>query len=322
MATPFTDFFQLTSASSGATRNSGTNGDFNALANWALPQAGWTRPYHNAGTNESVFAPPGGGVVLYLRHDSAASGSACLTVARAAESASAYNVLTDPFPTVAQVANTSCNWLVSSTANTTDRPFIINVWETGFLYFSKFSSTSDVWEWGGLVYPWARLTGDTSYPWLMIQRNSTATSNSQVNAVATSSAFAVSGAKAHFMRDFAGVIKSSTGYFNGRGGNIGTVPGAPAIRAGVGNTVDREKLCVHDLNSSTNTVGSAGVLIRGCIPNIWTPLHSSLTGVTETDVLTDATYNVSSTFTLLKANTGNNGIILENTNTSDGFPGA
>ena len=90
---------------------------------------------------------------------------------------------------------------------------------------------------------------------------------------------------------------------------MGYVAGAPAIRGGYGLSVNRSRVCAHG-NASTvaTTLGSATTLLRGCIPQLWAPVHSNLTGVSETDIIS----NGSSQFVLLKQT--NNGVLLRITN--------
>lgn len=319
MATPFTSFLHLTQASSGATRNSGTNGDLNALLNWALPQAGWTRTFDNAGTNESVFKPPSGiRNSLYVRHNSTASGNAGLSVIRGCEGATNYNALVDPFPQVAQVADTSSNWLISSSASTSPRNFHIYVWETGVIYFSQYTNTTDAWEWGGFLDGWSRFTTD-AYNTTAIVRNSASLGTTIITQATASSFTGANPACIYFMRDVAGVIKSSRGLMDGRGTTLGSVAGSAAIRAGFGNQVERSKLCIHDSSSTSATLGVI-VLGRTCLPNMWSPVHAGLSGVGELDLLTDTAYDPTASFILLKSSGGNNGVIMENTNTSTGYP--
>ena len=51
-----TGLMLLTEASVGAPTLNSSDGSLNALINWACTtQGNWTREFHNAGTNESVF---------------------------------------------------------------------------------------------------------------------------------------------------------------------------------------------------------------------------------------------------------------------------
>lgn len=324
MATPFTDFVHLTEASSGATRNSGTNGDLNTLLNWALPQAGWTRTYHNAGTFESVFEIPGGGKGLYVCHNSAITGNAGFAEVRMFESATGYAFadLVDPVPTLAQVAHNASVWWVSSVESTADRAFLINVWETGIEYISNINSVADNYGGGLMCLPFSRLPADV-WAWCIGQRGSTSTAvGADLLATNVGSALGTSlTGKMFFMRNYAGSIKSTYASISARGTSLGIVPGAPVIFAGVGGVAEKEKILVHDHGASTNVIAANAVPIRACIPNFWSPVHSALTGATFTDVFTDTDYDPAADFKLTRAAT-NNGIFLETTNTSTGFPGA
>ena len=93
----------LTEASSGAPRNSGTNGDLCVLLDWALvTNGGWS--IVQTAANARVYKPIGGnGFLLYVNHDSAVSGAAQLATVRGCESATAASEagLVSPFPTIA-----------------------------------------------------------------------------------------------------------------------------------------------------------------------------------------------------------------------------
>lgn len=318
----------LTDATPGAPRNSGTNGDLNALMNWALPQAGWTRDYNNAGTNESVFRPPNGiRNRLYVRHDSAASGFAGLAVVRACESATAYNALVDPFPTVAQVADTNCNWAVSTAASTASRPFVILLTDVGVAYFSAISGAADNFDFG-LFTDCAARYGADNYASVIHVRDSTSTSatigmNTPTTPSANSSSTTNVG-KPFFMRNITGTVKSSRAIFYGAGANtatpsLGIAPSASIISSGYGGTVDRQKLLLTDSDSQSTTVGGSPIIGRAAVPNVWQTMHSSLAGRGQADTITDAAYNPAATFTLLKSTLGY-GAVIENTNTWTGYP--
>ena len=325
MATPFTDFVHLTEASSGAPTLCGVNGSGNDVMNWALTQAGWTRIYHNAGTFESVFQPPAGGSTpcLYVCHNSAISGDARAIEVRMCESATGYAFanLVDPVPTLAQVAHNACNWMASSAANGTARAFAINVWEEGIEYFSNFGGTADVYEMGFMCKPWLRLTSDT-YGWAIGQRQLTSFTSGGflANGVGTTLSTGNAG-KVFFLRNYAGTIKSTYASLRASGNGLGSVVGTPSIFAGVGGVPEKEKVCIHCHGASTNVVASNAVPIRACIPNLWSPVHSSLTGATFTDVFTDTAYDATADFKLIRAS-ASFGVFLESTNTSTGFPGA
>lgn len=303
--------FAYTNQSSGVCsgmRNSGTNGDLCALLHTALTSgSNWVRTYNTA--NKMCWQPAAGGPVLMCNHNSAVSGHAGLATIRLAESESG-GVLTDPCPTVAQVANNACNWLISNTASTTTCDFHIVAWETGLIYASRFSGYPDTWDIGWCVKTIPRFGGDTTYNWAIGTRSSTFAYIPTLTGCSTSPVPSTSNLRTLFLRDIAGALKSEWATVSARGTSMGNVGNVPAIRGGYGSSVDRMRVCLHG-NSSTvgASLGSQTVIDRGCIPQLWMPVHSSLTGVSDSDVISDG----SSQFVLLK-NGSDNGVLLRITN--------
>lgn len=300
----------LTNASPGATRNSGTNGDLCTLLDWALPQAGWAIEY--TGTNSRVYRP-GVGLRnrLYVQHDSSVSGHAGISVVRGCENASSSTVLTDPFPTVAQIANNSSNWAVSSLANTTDRPFRIYINETFIIYFSNTTGTADQWEMGFFGDPEPALTDP--YSTIISVRNNTSSSGFQGIGQSVSNALSSSG-NIFWMRDITGATKSSRGVLYASGTALGTVTGASAARGGYQNRVYREKIAVSDLASTSATPSILSLVKRAWVPNLWNPLHVGRGSLSDVDTFTDTAYNPSALFRGLSG-ISNPFVIIEETDT-------
>lgn len=291
----------LTNASSGATRNAGTNGDLCTLLDWALPQAGWAIEY--TASNARVYRP-GSGLRnrLYVQHDSAVSGNAGLATVRGCENASSATVLVDPFPLVAQIANNASNWLVSNTANTTDRPFRIYLSETFVFYFSQASTTAEAWDMGffGDVSP--AFSGDSWYTVCDI-RNSTGVVVGP-GLGQTCGAAVVAGSNLFWCRDVTGATKSSRGviYASGTGGTgMGALTGGTGARVSYQNRIYREKVGATDGASTSTTTSALGLPKRGWIPNLWNPLHLGRGTVSDVDTFTDTTYNPLASFRLLSA---------------------
>lgn len=299
--------FAYTNQSSGVCagmRNSGTNGDLAALLDTALTSgSNWTKVYDT--TNKKIWQPAAGGPVLMVNHDSASSGNAGLAVVRLAESQSG-GTLTDECPKTTQVSDANCNWLVSNAANTTTRDFHIVAWETGVIYASKYNGSANSWEIGFAMQCINRFAGDTTYNWVIGSRVVSHTTSSLIG-VQTAAQPSSSGVKVFALRDVTASLKSEYLTVNGRGTSLGLVSNAPAIRAGVGNSVDRERVCFHGNSTTTTSLGSATVVMRLCAPQLWAPVHSSLTGVSEADTILDG----SSQFVLLK---DSGGVLLRITN--------
>lgn len=285
----------LTNASSGATRNSGTNGDFTNLLRWALPQKSWAEEYGGGSGNAAVFrAASGNRRRIHVNHDSATSGSACLAVFRGCEDATSSTSLTDAFPTVAQVANGSCNALISNTASTTDRQFYLFVDEKWFLYLSNFNGTS-AWDYVFFGDPPGAESGDT-FATCIVQRSSSATSSSSAGTwQGRTPASAPSTNSPYWCRDISGATKSTTGVLNTIVGNFG-IGGVQPARGGYANRVRREKIGLGCSGSTNNTQNSMAIDRRGWLPQVWNPLHSTIGTLNDGDTMTDSAYNASASF--------------------------
>ncbi len=317
---------KLTNASSGATRNSGTNGDLNALIWWAVQHQSWTRPHTAA--NADVFLPAAGnGFRLSIRHDSAVSGAAQRALVRGCESSTSATSLVDPFPQVAQVADANSNWLVSTTASTVDRPFIIYVTPSWLIYCSQCTSNANEWFVGLFGDPSPAYGAD---PWgtVMSQRNST------TNAVATTgtgigmpanASFTLPGVgvpNIHWARDITGATKSTLGLLYASSTNtassLGQLTSAAPARAGYLNKIYRERIGITCLGSNNTTPTTLGLLKRGWAPQLWNPLHLGRNSVSDTDPFEDTSYDPTALFLMLSngaASITGTCIIMEETDT-------
>jgi hypothetical protein len=258
-------------------RLSGTNGDLVGIMDVALPLNGWAIEY-SAG-NARVYRPGSGNRFrLHMNDDSAVSGSACFCVVRGCENASSATVLVDPFPTIAQVADTLANWNKSSIVSTTARLFDIWVGETFIIYAVNWSGSTNLWElhFFGDFAP--SLSGD-SYNTLCTSRNTATPGGNEV--WANSSGWINStqnGSDNIFIcRSYDGSVKSTLGGVNGRGGQtaIGLI-GASVPVAGLGLTsgIDTQIFSIYDSGVQSGTVSSSLALpIRGFLPNILSPQH-------------------------------------------------
>lgn len=303
----------LTNVSSGATRNSGTNGDLNALIWWALQQhGGWAREYDNAVNFASVFrANVGNRRRLHVQHNSAVSGGAQRAVVRGCESATNATTLVDPFPTVAQVASSSASWSTSSAASTTDRPFLIYVGDTWIAYFSDLAGNGN-YE-GGIFGDCTVRDSDDVWATYVSCRNTIGTGISWLSS--TGSSVPLVGLTGFFCRDVSGAIKSTRATLNTPGNYLGVVSALPAARGGWKNRVYREPLAIHCAGTSGATLGTLAMARRGFFPNLWGPLHNGIGSVTVSDTFTDTAYNPSAVFRGIPASSTTAWIIAEETNT-------
>lgn len=305
----------LTNASSGATRNSGTNGDLCALLDWALVQEGWAIEYSSG--NARVYRPATGTRFrLHVNHDSSVSGGGQRAVVRGCEGASGATTLVDPYPLVAQVADTSSNWLVSSTANTVDRPFTLVVSPTFVLYFSCISGAANEWSMGWAGDLSAEYSGD-NYCAAVLVRNSAGLS-AATGGIGEAVRSDLSGVSLglYWARDITGATKSSRGVLCGSGVTLGQVTGAPAARGGYQNAVYREPVGVSDLASTSTPASVLALLKRGWIPNLWSPLHLGRGSLSDGDTFGDSAYDPTAVFRALSSSAvASPFVILEETDT-------
>lgn len=292
----------LTEASVGATRNAGTNGDLTTLLDWALPQASWAIEYTSG--NARVYRPSTGNRFrLHVNHDSVVSGGAQRALVRGCEDASAASTLVDPFPLVGQVVDANSNWLVSTAANTTTRPFKIYLSETFVFYFSQVSSTANEWSMGffGDVPP--EYDSDV-WNTIISQRNSATNTGVSSNGIGQVVGTTLTGANGplHWVRDITGATKSSVGILYASAGTIltmGAATGAPGARAGYQNAIYREFVGVSDYAATVNTPTSLSLIKRGWVPHLWNPLHNGRNSVNDVDTFTDIPYDPTASFRML-----------------------
>ncbi len=301
----------LTNSSSGAPRNSGTNGDLCSVLDWALPQASWAIEYSSG--NARVYRPGSGNRHrLHVYHDSSISGNAGLALVRGCEDASSATSITDPFPLTSQLANNASNWLVSNTQNTTDREFKIYLSETFIYYFSSFGGSSTFWSMGCF----GDVPGNFSSPYdtVCCVKPNTSTSDGGGLAQAISGGASVINGRFWWCRDLSSSVKSTTGSMAGvQTSSPGVVSGLPIARAGYGNRIYREKIGVNDSSAQTTTMGTLSMVKRGWLPNLWAPLHGGVGTITVDDTFTDTAYDPSASFRALIYSTS--WLIVEETDT-------
>lgn len=309
----------LDNSSSGATRNSGTNGDLTTLLDWALPQASWAIEYSSG--NSRIYRPASGNRFrLYVDHDSAKSGAAQRCLVRGCEGATGATTFTDAFPLSSQVADASSNWLVSTLASTTDRPFIIYLSETFVYYFSQVAGASDSWGLGFFGDVPASYDSD-SYNTVCSIRNSTSNTAVTSNGIGQpTSGNGVQGSSAthtYWVRDITGATKSSRGNLSCSGVSLGNTSVVDGARGGYLNKIYREKVGVTDYASTTSVSSTLALVKRGWMPNLWNPLHSGRGTVSDVDTFEDTAYNPAASFRLLAADVaaGNPCCIMEETDT-------
>lgn len=308
-------FLVLTDQDSGAPTLNAVNGALCAVLDWALVQAGWAIEYSSG--NARVYRPGSGKRRrLHVRHDSAVSGSVGRALVRGCEGASSATSLTDPFPTVAQVADANSNWHVSTSTDATARAYRIYLSETFVAIFVEVSTT-DQWSMGMFGDAPPLFAGDDWNTICLVRNTSTVTiASTATSGIGTPTNTGVAaGQQLFWCRDITGAIKSSQGNLNTSGSTMGGVAGTPAPRNGYQNRIYREKVYANCAGSSTTTVGTATALPkRGGIPNLWSPMHIGPGSFGGADTFTDTEYDPTALFRFLKSN-GNPVCIMEETDT-------
>ena len=296
----------LTEASSGAPTLSGSNGTLCAVLDWALVKKGWAIEY--SATNARVYRPGSGNRHrLFVAHDSSISGDARLATVRGCEGASSATIagLVDPFPTVAQVANASSSFLVSTSSSTAARSYFIVVTATNVLIAVKAgdinTSNWDVFFFGDT---YGAEAGDTYSSAIWVGGSGTTSTFGRAMVGCASSGIAPS--KIYWCRSIDGSVKSTTGCITTVCASSGANPlmspaGGQPMRAVYGGRVVREKTAVSCTGSSSSSVGALSCYKRGWIPNLWMAIHSSIGSITSDDEFTDTAYASGSAFRVIPA---------------------
>lgn len=304
----------LNQTSSGATRNSGTDGDFTTLSDWALvTNAGWT--IVQTGANGRVYKPASGnGILLSVQHSAAVSGNAGLATIRGCESATGVTTgtLVSPFPLVATIADTASNMLISNTASTTARNFQWTIGPNFCFFASNFGSAANQWDWFyfGDMSPAPAYSADT-FGTVIVCRNSAATASAQNYSCGTTAGTAPG--KMFICRSFDGTVKSVQGAVQAFGANIGQLSSFPAALAGPSGGCETEKCAVSDTGGTGTAPTAKGMVTRGWLPNLRLPLHSGIGTMNSLDIYTDTSYVSGSSFRVYAATAGF--VVVEESNT-------
>jgi len=296
-------------------RLSGTDGDMVGIQDVALLLNGWAIEATNS-TDRVYRAGTGNRFRLGMRDSAAVSGAATLTMVRGMENFVSASSWTDPFPTVARMADSNSNWVKSSAAGTTARNFDIYVGTTWVLMFVNFGGGTNVWEMQGYWDIPPSLSGD-SYNTMVCTRN-TSNFGSPTNNWTTTATSAGNTSYA-WTRTYDGTLKSPTGGpVSQSNTSFGAISNAPQAQLGPDLALDRIKVPATDAGSLTSSPSTTLSLpIRGYIPNLWAPLHGGRGSINSRDTFTDTAYNPSATFRCFCiGNSGTSGfVIVEETDT-------
>lgn len=293
----------LKSTDAGAPTLNGVNGTLCNVLNWALVQNGWAVEY--TATNARVYrAGSGNRRRLAVRHDSAISGAANKATVRGCENASSATAYTDPFPTVAQIANASSKWETSATADSTARAWEIYL-DTTFFYicintnggqgrmvyfFGDVPSTEAGDVWNTLLWQDADLNIDMSYGPLW---------QAPTNVIVCSPP-----SKMYWCRNIDGTIKSIPAalVMQQNGSYIGNLNAAPVAREGYNSKIHQEKIAVCCPGAQASINSAKSILRRGWMPHLWAGLHYGrglINPTADRDTFTNTAYNASALFRVI-----------------------
>jgi hypothetical protein len=286
----------ITDQTPGAPPSNGVNGSGNDLMNWLLVTVGgWSRIFHDAATNQSVFQMPGGSQrCLYVCHDSSVSGDVRRMTVRGCESASGFDYadLVNPFPNTSQVADASSVWLMSSTTNAVARPYRAQVWESGVILMIDQDSNGNWASIGWYVDPFAIYPTDNFCTNLAI-RNSTqvgGTNNATLSGL-QSSLTSTGNPTVYFCRSIDGLVQSSAGRIICPSGQMGGIAGTPTLVQGYLGQPRHKPVMVSCHGSSTTTSGANAIFERAAIPGVRMPIHNGMGSLTADDFFTDSEYS-------------------------------
>jgi hypothetical protein len=270
--------------------------------------AGWSRPFD--GASKSVFRP-GAGSQFYLRVDDAGPGAATFQEARlrAYESMSDVDTGTNPFPTVAQLANGSFV-RKSAAASSTARTWLLAA-DARTLYF--FAQTGDVANtyFAFMFGDFYSYVGSDAYNAVLIGRaaeNSASGTSERLDAL---SAITAVTAHTHVARAHTG-LGASTAY--GRHGDAAkgsatALNGVLALPNGPDSKIYLSPIFLHDPTASPYHV-------RGHLRGLYHFLHPVAT-VGDGDTFGGTGEMAGRSFLILKTS-GNSGVyVLETSDTLD-----
>jgi len=285
----------------------GQNGTFVTVLNAILTVGeGWTEPF--TGTNRRVFRN-GDGFVWRVLDDGSLPAGARECVLRGAENATDVDTLVDPFPTVAQQADTACVVRKSDTADATDRPY--RAWANGnFIIINIFHETFAC-DWYMIGRPVLLFPGDT-YGQLTSIRPFGNNGNGNVasNAFSDSAWNGIVSDGIFWARTEDGAVKSTRGSRISRlkGNNIGQTPGATG-RYPHPRTADLALFPVQLATTGTTTaLASASCTVRAIVPGVFEPPLGDFaghSGLNHLDTFTSTAYSAASEFVAVSSNSTN-----------------
>jgi hypothetical protein len=283
----YSTFVHFKSTDSGAPALATTNGSGITWLDWILvTKGGWSKPF--SGTNKAVYQMPGGnGRVIRAVHDSAISGSTGKMTVRGANSASAVDTLSQPFPLVATVADANSTWpIVASAAyeGIVTESFVS-------IMMARAANTWTLWQFFGDAVPVA--AGDTNNTIIRVMNNAANTGglacqNSPPSSVTLGATSPLCFAYATY--DGATLAPVLNCFNPGVQNFLGYCLNYPNPEK-ISNRVPFNEISLGDLytNSTGTWDATNGAARRLVIPNMWQGLTSGFpTGFTQLDTLSDA----------------------------------
>jgi hypothetical protein len=263
------------------------------LPTYTITSAGWTEPYTSGTT--SVFKPASGPQhYLRVQDDASLTGLGRVAIVRAGEGHAGGGVLIDPYPTLAQSADTTTWWAKSATADSTVRGYNVAVDDSVLHYLPSLVPTAG---WlhpphvFGYFYPF-RPT-DISYNSMITVSNSASvtTTNIGTNNSTLPAGFwggTVSNANVGYAaRSPDGMVKSTRVLWSS---SLYTYPGGAG--AAYPNNQDAKLMLtregfIYDIYSTSGSASSFGNSPRGVFANMYWPwIAAGYTSLTSRDSLT------------------------------------
>lgn len=256
---------------------------------------GWTKTY--SGTNKAVYTQASGnGFCFRVLDDASLTGAGREAMVRGGESATDVDTLVDPFPLVSQVADNSCVWRKSETADATARN-----WEAVadgsniVLYMHTNTNNYDMYIYGDTESQYAGEAYNTLIT-VRNQANSTAIAIAMAGtslATIGATSFPISNGGMFFCRSANGLVKSEFGAFLRHAantfGNCGNYSPYPHT------VTNKMHLRMVECSSSYNAAGEPtgiGTMPRGVIPFMLEPLIGvGVTSMNPFDTWEDTAYD-------------------------------
>ena len=315
--------YLVTSADVGAPALTGQNGSGITVFDYILNTVGGLTIQDTA-TNKRNYVLPNGDI-YHCVHDNTVTGQVYLMLCRAAESASAIDTLTNPYPNTTQVADTLCNFRVSNTSDATARAWwaiLDTSATTGCFYFFNAASGSTfvngIWWAGGTLI--SALPVD-NYAAISYNRNNSTTSTNANQSYPHDfvAPLGSSVGRTYLKRSADGSIISSACSGSPWANNsstsvLGSYANGPATPHPVDGKIRIAPVAVNDFYSQTAVVGSGVEAVRLWIPRMFQPLHvsGSYSSIDSGDTWADSAYGASAKFVFFKcgSTTGSGGGVV------------